>query len=82
MAETVQANVGVEGTGAGAPIVIDLGKKSYKAVKKLRKGKGKLLLSVQECIEELKNTGQISAAAQPVIVVVRESQRFQFPSLY
>jgi len=57
------------------PVLIDLGKKSQKQVKRLRKGKGKLLRSVQEAIQKLTEGGQIAANAQPIIVVVRERTR-------
>lgn len=55
-----------------APIVIDLGKKSRKRVKQLRRGEGPLLKEVADAIEELKAAGTVSASAQPVIVVVRQ----------
>ena len=51
-------------------IVIDLGKKSGKNVRRLRKGCGPLLDHVEDCLEELREAGTISAAAQPVVVIV------------
>jgi len=51
-------------------IVIDLGKKSGKNVRRLRKGRGPLLDHVEDCLEELREAGTISAAAQPVVVIV------------
>lgn len=58
-----------------APMLIDLGKKNSKDVKKLRKGKGKLLDRVNGTIADLKSAGTISMTAQPVIVVVVEKNR-------
>ena len=55
-----------------APVLIDLGKKSPKLVKKLRKGKGKLMDAVTATMQELQASGQIGAQAQPVIIVVSE----------
>lgn len=55
-----------------APVLVDLGRKSCKAVKKLRKGKGKLMDSVAATVQELQASGQIGANAQPVIIVVTE----------
>jgi soluble P-type ATPase len=55
-----------------APIIVDLGKKRRKLVKRLRGGTGKLMDQVNETLQELKNAGTIGATAQPVIVVVRE----------
>jgi hypothetical protein len=57
------------------PILIDLGRKSRKNIKRLRNGEGKLRAEVQETINELKAKGAISPSAQPVIIVVREKQR-------
>jgi hypothetical protein len=60
---------------AEAPIVLDFGKHKRKAVKRLRKGSGRLLEDVQTAIDDLRAAGAISAAAQPVIVIVREKRR-------
>ena len=51
-------------------IVVDLGKKSGKNVRRLRKGRGPLLDHVEDCLEELREAGAISAAVQPVVVIV------------
>jgi hypothetical protein len=63
--------------GIGEPknpdtIVVDLGSKTRKQIKRLRKGKGKLMDKVNECLSELKASGAISAAVQPVVIVVKE----------
>jgi hypothetical protein len=58
-----------------SPIVLDLGTKKRKAVKRLRKGEGKLLDDVMDTIEELRTSGTLSQSAQPVIVVVREKRK-------
>ena len=55
-----------------SPIIIDLGKRSPKKIKQLRRGKGELLDEVHECLDELAENGKINKAAQPVIVVVTE----------
>lgn len=54
------------------PILVDLGKKSRKNIKQLREGEGKLMLEVQDTIDELKANGTISESAQPLIIIVRE----------
>jgi hypothetical protein len=61
--------------GEIAPIVIDLGSKTRKSVKRMRKGTGKLMDDVMESIQELKEGGEIGKDAQPVIVVVRQKKR-------
>jgi hypothetical protein len=57
-----------------APMLIDLGRKNAKDVRRLRKGKGKLVEEIHGTIAELKSAGTISMTAQPVIVVVREKR--------
>jgi hypothetical protein len=55
-----------------APIVLDLGKKSRKQVRRLRKGRGKLMDRIADVIQDLKADGSITTSAQPVIIVVRQ----------
>ncbi len=56
-------------------VVVDLGKKSRKKVKKLRKGKGPLLEDVDDAIAQLRSDGSIGEDAVPVIVVVRQKEK-------
>ena len=61
------------------PVIVDLGKRRKKLVRRLRKGTGKLMDEVRAAISEIQKTGRISANAQPVIVVVTQktkSKRF------
>lgn len=54
-------------------IVLDLGKKDRKQVRKLARGKpGRLMNRVEEAIQHLRETGAIEAGTQPVIIVVRQ----------
>ena len=53
-------------------ILVDLGRRSAKRIKQLRKGKGKLMKDVEQTIDELMSSGQLDETAQPVIVIVRE----------
>lgn len=57
------------------PIILDLGRKKRKAVRKLRKGNGRLLDEAMDAVDELRRVGTVSKSAQPVIVVVREKRR-------
>lgn len=57
------------------PIVVDLGRQKRKAVKKLRRGDGKLMDKAMDTVDELRRVGTISESAQPVIIVVREKSR-------
>jgi len=60
---------------ATAPIVVDLGKKPKKQIKRLREGRGKLMDDVSVLLDELKAAGSIVANAQPVVIVVRQKQK-------
>ncbi len=55
-----------------SPVVVDLGKKKKKAIKRLRRGEGRLVADVARVIDELKSAGTVGASAQPIIVVVKE----------
>ena len=58
------------------PTVIDLGKKSRKRVKRLRKGKpGGLMSKVREVLEQMREAGALPGSAHPVVIIVRERRR-------
>ena len=57
------------------PLIIDLGKHKRKDVKRLRKGDGPLVGMIASCLSELRESGQMAAGAQPVVIVVRERQK-------
>jgi len=61
--------------GSTESVVIDMGKKSRKKVKKLRRGRGPLLEEVNDTITELQAEGKLEAGVAPVIVVVRGKQK-------
>jgi len=65
----------VEETAAAEPIIIDLGKQKKKRIKRLRQGYGRLAEDVADAVEELKVSGVVEGAAQPVIVVVRQKKK-------
>jgi len=63
-------------------IVLDMGKQKPGRVKKLRKGKGRLMDDVHSAIEELQQAGAISANVQPVVVIVeRQSDSLPMPAV-
>jgi hypothetical protein len=54
-------------------IIVDLGRRqSAKRVKKLRKGRGKLVGRVDQIVADLVEAGTLKAGVQPVVIVVRE----------
>lgn len=68
---TVSANV-------TEPVVVDLGKKSKKQIKNLKRGKGKLVADVAAVIEELKAQAGADAAGKefvPVVIVYRRKEK-------
>ena len=53
-------------------VVLDIGKRDPKDIKKMCKGKGKLLRRVNEAVDQLREGGKIEPSAQVVLVVVRK----------
>lgn len=61
---------------SNAPIVVDMGKKSRKDVRKLRKGQsGRLMDRVEETLDHLKENGALTEGAQVVVFVVKEKSK-------
>lgn len=61
-------------------VVVDLGKRqSRKQVRRLRKGRGKLVRRIDQIVAELVETGTVKADAQPVVIVVREETPLPWP---
>jgi hypothetical protein len=56
-------------------LLLDLGKKKRRDIKRLRKGRGRLMRRLNETLEGLKDEGTIATSSQPVIVIVRERSR-------
>jgi hypothetical protein len=55
------------------PIVIDLGKKNRRQVRKLRRGKpGRLMDRVEDALAHLRESGAMAADTQPVVIVIRQ----------
>jgi hypothetical protein len=62
-----------ERTGKSSIVIVDLGEpQSPKLVRRLRKGRGKLLTHVERIIDDLVEAGTVKSTAQPVVIVVRE----------
>ena len=55
-----------------AMVIVDLGKRSKKQVKKLRRGEGRLMSRVSQTVDQLKAENEIDAKAEVVVFVVRE----------
>jgi len=75
MVDAAKADAQASKVAPEPPIILDLGKKRRKQIKLLKKGTGKLMNEVQDCMQELKQAGRIAEHARPVIVLVRERRR-------
>ena len=62
-------------TATSTPVFVDLGKKKNKLVKQLKKGKGKLVDTIEDTIKELREEGKIKNEVQPVVVLIRRQRR-------
>ena len=60
---------------ANRPLVVDLGRKTRKQIKKLRKGTGPLMDDLHELLEKLRSSGWLAAGATPVVMVVKQKPR-------
>ena len=61
-----------------APVMVSLGKKKRKAVKRLKRGKGRLMKEVVDVLEQVQD--KLGAQAEgkilvPVVIIYREKQR-------
>lgn len=74
--ETASNNSTSAASSPREPIIIDLGKKKRRQVRKLRRGRpGRLADRVTEVLEEGIASKAIPADAQPVIVIIREKKK-------
>jgi len=60
-------------------IVVDMGKKKRKDVKKLRRGEGKLMDRVMEAVANMHSEGTANPGDTVVVVVERKDKRFKSP---
>jgi uncharacterized protein DUF6200 len=66
------------------PVIIDLGKQKNRALKNLKKGKGKLWGEVLDVVEEVKDMLGTDADGKvfvPVVLIYREKPKRQRPTL-
>ena len=61
-------------------VVVELAKRrTPEQIRRLRKGRGKLVDDIDEVVSELIEAGTIKANAQPVVIVIREAMAPPFP---
>lgn len=56
-------------------LIVDMGKKKRKQIKRLRRGGGKLMEQIGETMEQLQKEGEINAGSPVVVVIVREKRK-------
>jgi Family of unknown function (DUF6200) len=55
-------------------VVVELAKRrSPEQVRRLRKGRGRLVTDIDDAVDELVKSGTIKSGTQPVVIVVREA---------
>lgn len=59
----------------GSMLILDIGKRKKKAIKRLRRGEGRLAEKVKAAVEEAKATATPDEAPQTVLVVVRQKRK-------
>ncbi len=73
---STETNVKEDAEKVGGPqlVVVELARRrSPDQIKRLRKGRGRLVDDIDDTLVELVKSGTISADAQPVVIVVRET---------
>ena len=56
-------------------VIVDLGKRSKKQIKRLRRGEGRLMDRVSQTVDQLRAEQEIDPKAEAVVFVVKEKAR-------
>ena len=67
---------------AKAPKIINMGKYSRKRVRRLKKGKGRLMDDISDAMQELQEAKEVAADAQPIVVIVRQKRRGKYRGIF
>jgi hypothetical protein len=61
-------------------VVVELARRrSPEQIRRLRKGRGKLMADIEDVISDLTEAGTVKADSQPVVIIVREAVPLPFP---
>jgi hypothetical protein len=74
MADTVNSANGTSSADETEMVFLDLGSKKKKDIKRLRKGRGKLMTRIQDTVEQLKANKEIADSSPVVVVVVKQKK--------
>lgn len=70
---TTETRESREDKGSSKLVVVELDEpQSSVAIKRLRKGKGRLLTHIEQIVKDLAADGTVKGNAQPVVIVVQE----------
>lgn len=75
MAQTDLSKEDSKRNGHSSLTVVDLGKHKRKAIKRLHKGKGKLMDKVHDALDQMSSEKIIESNAQVVVIVVKEKRK-------
>lgn len=75
MSENSKTTSAGAGRAKSKHVIVDLGTRKKGQIRRLREGEGALMEEVDECLREMRASGKIDDAAQPVILVVRQKQK-------
>ncbi len=75
MAEVTTNGAAAKEERQSSVIIVDMGKRKRKQIKRLRRGGGKLMDRIGETMQQLKAEGEIDADSPVVVVIVREKRK-------
>lgn len=75
MAEVATNGAAAKEERQSSVIIVDMGKRKRKQIKRLRRGGGKLMDRIGETMQQLKAEGEIDADSPVVVVIVREKRK-------
>lgn len=76
--ENIEPKVQVAVVSVPAPVIVDLGSASRKAIKRLKEGRGKLMLEVEQAIEQARarlSDEERNKQMLPVVVIYKKKRR-------
>lgn len=77
---TIKKDTKTSNDGPPPMIVVDIGKRQKKKrIRRLRKGKGKLMDKITDLVEEMRQGGALEPNAQAVVIVVRQKSSDRGP---
>lgn len=73
--EVHEAATEVQRTEGVTPIIVDAGRKSRKAIRRLKEGRGTLMREVNDIVNELRSRPGSQKGIVPVVIIYRQKSR-------